>query len=148
MKKNYTRLPLDQPHPAFKKETAAWMPMLQVRVGHNHRQTPRIAAVVDSGSPYCFFQSNVGEYLGIDVEHGIEHFVGGITKGAPEPVYFHKVQIYVEADWIVNVMAGFCKKLSVAAILGRNGFFDNFYVRFDHSSNPPVLEINKIEHIQ
>jgi hypothetical protein len=148
MKKNYTRMPIDQPHPAFKNEKVAWMPLLQVRVGHNHRQTPRMPAVVDSGSHYCFFQSSVGEYLGIDVEHGIEHNVTGITKGPSEPVYFHKVQLYVEADWIINVMAGFCKKLAVAAILGRNGFFDNFNVRFDHSSNPPVLEVNRIENVQ
>jgi|SRR5579872_102529 len=148
MKKNYTRFPLDPPHPAFRKEVAAWMPILQVRVGYNHKQTPRMPAVVDSGSPYCFFQSSVAEYLGIDVERGIEDSVGGITKGAPEPVYFHKVQVYVEADWIINIMAGFCKKLSVAAILGRNGFFDNFHTQFDHSGNPPVLEIRRIERAQ
>ena len=148
MKKSYTKLPLDPPHPAFRKELAMWMPLLHVRVGHNHKQTPRLPAVVDSGSPYCFFQSSVGEYLGIHVESGIEDSVGGITKSSPEPVFFHRVQIYVESDWIIDVMAGFCKKLSVTAILGRNEFFDNFQLRFDHSGNPPMLEINRIERIE
>lgn len=148
MKKNYTRFPLDPPHPAFRKETAMWMPMLQVRVGHNHRQTPRMPVVVDSGSPYCYFQSSVGEYLGIEVENGIEDSVSGITRTTPEPAYFHKVQIYVESDWIINVMAGFVKKLSVTGILGRNGFFDNFQVRFDQSATPPLLEITRIERVQ
>jgi len=67
---------------------------------------------------------------------------------AAEPALFHKVKIYVESDWIIEVMVGFCKKLSVAGILGRNGFFDNFHVHFDHSSSPPVLEVSKIATIQ
>lgn len=122
--------------------------MVSVRVGHNHEQTPRFLAVVDSGSPWCLFKSDVAAILGIDWQKGIEESVGGITQTTPEPVYFHKVKLYIEADWIIEVMAGFCKKLSVTAILGRNGFFDNFYVRFDHSSKPSELEITKIEKIQ
>lgn len=122
--------------------------MLQVRVGYSHRKTPRMPAVVDSGSPWCVFQSDVGEYLGIDIEKGTEDTLSGITRGVPEPAYFHKVQIYVEENWIITVVAGFVKKLSVAAILGRNGFFDNFHVRFDHSASPPMLEIDKIERPQ
>ena len=37
-----------------------------------------------------------------------------------EPVFFHRVKIYIELDWIIEVTAGFCKKLAVAGILGRN----------------------------
>src|ERR1700693_5402938 len=122
--------------------------MLSVRVGHGHNQTPSFFAVVDSGSPWCLFKSDVAAILGIDWQKGIEESIGGITQTTPEPVYFHRVKIYVESDWIVDVMAGFCKKLAVTGILGRNGFFENFYVKFDHSLKPPELEINKIEKIQ
>ena len=148
MKKKYTRLPMDRPQPAFKNETGMWMPMISVRIGNGHKQSPRFPAVVDSGSPWCLFKADVATYLGIDYQKGIEDFMGGITQTAPEPVYFHKVKIYVEADWIIEVMAGFCKKLAVTGILGRNGFFDNFYVRFDHSTKPQEMEITKIEKIQ
>ncbi|MBZ5694367.1 MAG: hypothetical protein LAN36_03295 [Acidobacteriia bacterium] len=148
MKKKYMRLPLDKPAAAFKNETGLWMPLVNIRVGHDHRQSPRFPAVVDSGSPWCLFKADVAAYLGIDYQSGIEDMIGGITQTTPEPVYFHKVRIFVETDWIIDVMAGFCKKLSVTGILGRNGFFDNFCVRFDHSTKPQEMEITKIEKIQ
>jgi len=50
-------------------------------------------------------------------------------------------------DWVIEVMAGFVRKLGVLGILGRNGFFDNFHVHFDHSCYPPVVEIKKIEKV-
>jgi hypothetical protein len=148
MRKKYTRFPLDRPSAAFKGETAAWMPLVSVRIGHGHKQTPRFPAVVDSGSSWCLFKSDVASYLGIDWQNGIEESIGGITQTTPEPVYFHKVKIYVEADWIIEVMAGFCKKLAVTGILGRNGFFDSFHVQFDHSTKPPEFEITRIERVQ
>ena len=109
------------------------------------RTFKRLDAVVDSGSPYCMFQAGVGEYIGIDVPKGVEHVIGGIISDPREPIYFHKVKLYVELDWVVEVMAGFVKKLAVTGILGRNGFFDSFTVLFDHSKHPPEMEVQKIE---
>lgn len=143
MKKGYTRVPLDGASPAFKNETTVWLPLLNVRVGCNHKQTPRVPAVVDSGSQCCLFKTDVAEYLGIDVKKGIEDTIGGLSQGMREPVYYHKVRIYVESDWVVDVMAGFVKKLSVAGILGRNGFFENFKVRFDHSVHLQLLRLRE-----
>ena len=148
MKKKYTGLPLDTPNSAFKNENTIWTPMLNVRVGWRHKQTPRFPAVVDSGSPYCLFKASVGGYLGIDVANGIESTIYGISHGMSEPVYFHRVRVFVEADWVIDVMAGFVKKLSVAGILGRNGFFDHFKVNFDHSAIPPIVEVEKIPTVQ
>lgn len=148
MKKSYTRVPIDNPSPAFKGVTAMWLPLLSVRVSHNHKQTPRLPAIVDSGSQCCLFRADVAEYLNIDVKRGIEDTVGGLSQGMREPVYYHKIKLYIESDWIIDVTAGFVKKLSVAGILGRDGFFDNFRAKFDHSSNPPVLEVERIERIQ
>jgi hypothetical protein len=91
---------------------------------------------------------DVGEYLGIDVKKGIEDTIGGLSQGMREPVYYHKVRLFVEADWIIDITAGFIKKLTVAGILGRNGFFDNFRVRFDHSQHPPIFEIERIDKVQ
>lgn len=71
--------------------------------------------------------------------------IGGISEGMQEPVYFHSVQLYIEDNWIINVTAGFVKKLTFNGLLGRTGFFDNFFVSFDHTVQPPVFEITKIE---
>lgn len=147
MKKPYTRFPLDKPHPVFKDRTY-YDPRLMVRVGRGHCTTPRFLAVIDSGSPFCMFQAEVAELLGINLTDGPEENIGGVIRGPQDPVYFHKVKIYVEMDWIIDVIAGFVKKLQVPGILGRNGFFDNFYVRFDQSAIPPQVEITKIEKLQ
>jgi hypothetical protein len=100
---------------------------------------------VDSGSPYCLFKADVATYLHLDLKSGPEGSLGGIIGGPVEPIYFHQVNIVIENNWTISVWAGFMKKLSVAAILGRAGFFDRFFVTFDHSTSPPEVEINKIE---
>jgi hypothetical protein len=133
----------------MKGEKSVWEPMLLVRLGVGRQAaTPRFRAVVDSGSPFCIFKAGVAELLGIDVEKGEQDTIGGIIAGAREPIYFHNVNIYVEADWVVPVKAGFVRKLNTTGILGRIGFFDNFHVHFDHSVFPPVVEIKRIEKVQ
>lgn len=120
--------------------------MLQVRISsHKHVTSPRFLAVVDSGSPFCMFKADFGRLIGIETEKGEADSIGGIITGTKEPIYFHKIRLYVEADWVIDVTAGFVKKLAVPGILGRNGFFDYFQVHFDHSEDPPVVEIKKIE---
>jgi len=94
------------------------------------------------------FSSAVADYLGIKITDGIEGMVGGILKGDKEPIYFHSLKIQVESNWNITVKAGFTKKLALAGILGRNGFFDNFTVRFDQSVKPSQFEIEKMQFIQ
>lgn len=118
--------------------------MLSIRVGSNDIQTPRMDAVVDSGAPCCLFRADIGDFLGIDVDSGVGGVVAGMSA-VQETVYFHKVNIAIESTWVINVMAGFIRKLTVPGILGRIGFFDHFHVGFDHSSQAPVLEVEPIE---
>ena len=142
----YTGFPWEPRHPAFKNEPTFWMPILNVRLAKVHDLwTPRSGSVVDSGSPFGMFPTALGEYLGIRVTEGVESMIGGILKGDMEPIYFHTVKIQIASNWNITVKAGFTKKLAVAGILGRNGFFDNFCVRFDHSCKPPRLEIEKLQ---
>jgi len=90
----------------------------------------------------------VGEYLGIDISSGKEDVIAGISEQMEESVFFHRVQIRVEEHWVIEVNAGFVKGLSFSAVLGREGFFDNFRIQFDHSADPPFFEIEKIPVIQ
>jgi hypothetical protein len=71
--------------------------------------------------------------------------VGGIIKGVRDEIFFHKVKLYIEADWKIDVTAGFVRKLNATGILGRFGFFDHFKITFDHSSHPPVFDLEKLE---
>ncbi len=123
------------------------MPMLLVKLGTKHQYTPNIAAVVDSGSPFCLARQDVADYLHINLTDGVEGTIGGIITSTNEPIFFHKCKISVESNWIIEARVGFMKKLAWPVILGRRDFFDYFHVHFDHSKNPPEVEISKIERV-
>jgi hypothetical protein len=102
-------------------------------------------ALVDTGSPYCLFHSDIAASIGIrDITSGISLEIGSVKKDVKDTAYFHKIKLQIEADWNIDVLAGFSARLSCHAILGRYGFFDHFLVTFDHSGSPPVIEITPI----
>lgn len=145
MRKPYKAFPVDKADPTITNEVKTYWPVLQVRVQYAHAASPRFDAIVDSGSPWCLFKADVGRLIGIsDVTKGKPYSLGGVIGNVTEPMWFHRVKIYVEAEGIIEVNAGFAPKLSVTGILGRNGFFNNFQVSFDHSTTPPELEIHRI----
>ena len=79
----------------------------------------------------------------MQVENGREGPLGGVLVDMQSNVYYHKVKI----KWmghIITVRAGFSNKLSVLAILGRDGFFDNFSITFDCSNQPAGMNIERI----
>jgi hypothetical protein len=121
------------------------MPVLWVRCLYQHVSLVRIQAVVDSGSPYCLFKTDIANFLKIDLTKAPQGSLGGIIDGLSDPVYFHKIKLQVENNWTFEVLGGFMKKLSWPIILGRNGFFDRFQVAFDHSVTPHEFEIKKID---
>ncbi len=111
-----------------------------------HVKTKAFHAVVDSGSSACLFHADFLRPFKLNLTDGVKGSIGGVGREMRVPVYYHDIWILVGLELRIGVKAGFCEELSVAGILGRTGFFDSFRVTFDHSENPPVLEINKIEH--
>jgi len=77
------------------------------------------------------------------MESGIERELGGVIGGVRSKTYYHTVKIKVVGN-IWSVTAGFCPTLSVAAILGRIGFFDNYRITFNPEYEPPGMEIEKV----
>ncbi len=89
------------------------------------------------------FHAGFCNALGIRMEEGIRSDLGGVVGGVSVPIYFHKIKILVGAQQLTT-MAGFSEKLSVAGLLGRRGFFDDFIVKIDSSTSPPSFELDKI----
>lgn len=98
---------------------------------------------MDSGSDYCLFHSSIGASLGMDVESGIEGGLGGVIGGVRSKLYYHKVRLLTAGEYF-DVMAGFSPSLSVPALLGQVGFFDQFVVTFDYAPHPPCFELQRI----
>ncbi len=145
MRVNCKPRPIQKPNPVFPKETFSWVPVLNVKLIYKHSPpTKWFECIVDSGSGVCIFHADVCKSLGIrKVESGIKNTLGGVIVGATGLMYYHKVKILVGSERI-ETMAGFSKQLSVAGILGRRGFFENFTVTFDASEYPPFLEVDRV----
>ena len=62
--------------------------------------------------------------------------------GDAKDVYFHNVGLFVGSE-LIRIKAAFCDELSVAGVLGRTGFFDNFIVTFNQA-DVPFVEVQRI----
>jgi hypothetical protein len=132
---------------AFPKEAFHWAPLLNLKLIYRHSPpTKWIEAIADTGAHCCMFHADFCHALGIKFREGIESQLGGVIGGASVPMYFHQVKILIGSAQI-QTMVGFAEKLSVAALLGRRGFFDNFRFSLNGTSNPPVFEIDKVNRV-
>jgi hypothetical protein len=116
---------------------------LSVSLIFNQVESARLDAVVDSGSPFCLFHASIGTALGIDLGRGRKGLLSGAIAGAQGEVYYHNVSLRVLGS-LITTFAGFSPALSVAALLGRVGFFDNFRVTFNPDYEPPGMEIERV----
>lgn len=135
----YKTYPVAGPNPG----ASVWVPVLNVSVIFRHTESKRLEAYVDSGAPDCLFHGSIGTALGMNVESGTEGPLGGVIGGAKGKVYYHPIKIKLLAQ-IILLRAGFSHDLSVGAILGRSGFFDNFTITFDPCNNPPGLILERV----
>jgi hypothetical protein len=68
--------------------------------------------------------------IGLDIESGQLEDTQGIS--ALSKTYVHEIALYVPGGPVM-IKAGFMENLAVPGLLGMNGFFENFIVRFDLS---------------
>jgi len=99
--------------------------------------------LIDSGSDRCFFDTEIGDMLGIERldENDKEAFGIGGKKSS---YYSHLVTIIVgdvsypiEAGFMPSVMGG----MASYGLAGQKGFFDKFTVKFNLQKNE--IEVNE-----
>lgn len=100
-------------------------------------RTKRFEAVIDSGASRCIFHADIGRFLGIDIHSGIKDTTQGIA--GPSDLYLHDVRLYVPGGPVV-IKAGFKEGLSIAGLLGMDGFFEHFVVTFRYTALECELE--------
>jgi len=122
-----------------------WWAVINVQIANPAKHSPptkRFEALLDSGASRCVFHASLGSAIGLDFQRGeVEETVG--VSGTPTITYLHSVLLYVDGG-IVKVRAGFTDRLPLGGLLGRKGFFENFKVTFDPSSEPPGFELERI----
>lgn len=105
------------------------------------RQSPRFEALVDSGASDCLFHVQFADRVGLDLTQAEPGTMLGISGS--RTVLFQRVVLHVAGETLI-IRAGFCDGLPVPGLLGRRGFFDQFRLVFDPTSEPAGLEIERI----
>jgi hypothetical protein len=77
------------------------------------------------------FHSNIGRFLGLDIESGEKEITQGI--GGLADTYLHDISLYIPGG-PVTIKAAFKEDLPIAALLGMNGFFEHFVITFDQQA--------------
>lgn len=139
----YKVFPLKRPEPGFTGIRETWAPVVTVSVIIAHTTSKRFEAIVDSGSATCLFHADIGKSLGLRLKDGEPGSLGGVVGGSVGDVFYHSIKLKVLSS-IISITAGFSEKLSVAAILGRHGFFEHFTITFDPCNTPPGLHIERV----
>lgn len=106
-------------------------PVVPIKVKNGARSVG-YEVLVDSGADICIFDGDIGDILGLDVESGERQSVGGIA-GQSALYYLHDVVIEI-GGWPYKIRAGFLRNVAGGfnyGVVGQNGFFEFFVVKFD-----------------
>ncbi|OGI77089.1 hypothetical protein A3C57_02710 [Candidatus Nomurabacteria bacterium RIFCSPHIGHO2_02_FULL_33_12] len=107
-------------------------PVIPIKL-KNDNQEIGYEVLVDSGADMCLFDAEIGEAIGIDIKKGLMREVFGVG-GKASFYYLHKIKIEV-SGWEYQIEAGFMPNVSGRimqyGLVGQNGFFDNFIIKFD-----------------
>ena len=96
--------------------------------------------LIDSGADRSLFNLEIVEKIGLDLTDSKFENFGGIEGGNLKAKL---AKIKLEVSGIsegIEIMAGFVNSKGVAAILGQDGFFDNFRIKFERDHG--IVEIN------
>ena len=142
MKYDYKPFPLAEPDPV-NKSPFVWRPVLKVVILANHKRTPPIETLLDTGADRTIFHAQIARSLGIQIEKGIPYSLGGIASAVVMPGYIHKVRLLAAGESIETSLV-FADNFAVAGLLGQVGFFDHFVATFDWTPHPPCFDIQRI----
>lgn len=117
-----------------------WMPFVETTIcGPSGCRTG--FALVDSGAVDCLINIEYAGALGITLDRNNARPTYGVAgKDIAKPTYLAEVDMQVKYLERVKVSAAFIESDAVDIILGQDGFFDRFKIRFEKDHN--VFEIN------
>ena len=131
-------------------EYASFRPVIPIQVRYRGKAT-RYMALLDSGADVSMFHAEMTEVLGIDLKSGTEMVFYGVGHGKSTG-YLHEVGINA-GGWWVSCRVAFCPGMIrpdpldpsrtqglFYGILGQEGFFEQFNVKFDRSAKQ--IELN------
>lgn len=98
--------------------------------------------LIDSGADRCLFNIQIAEKIGLNLKGGKIQDFGGIEGGVLEAKLSNIELQVIGMNETIEILAGFIDSPGVSAILGQDGFFDNFRIKFEKDHG--VVEVNPI----
>jgi len=114
--------------PAHPERDSTLRPRIRIRLKHGN-QSVDLFALIDSGADDCLFPVGLAKLLGLKLRpQNVGRYVG-IGPGEIVAI-FHTITLEV-GDWSLPIYAGFLDTPTAPALLGQNGFFSQFEVKFN-----------------
>lgn len=104
-----------------------------------------LEALIDSGADRSLFDIEIAKVLGIDLSKVKKEQFGGIGK---DTVTVYTTNVVVEVNGInhpVTIPIGFMKGANVRALLGQDGFFDNFRIVFTRANDSIEITPSRVK---
>jgi len=132
----YLKLPSHDP-------TLKWTarPYIRIRLS-GARVSREVYALIDSGADRSLFNIQMAEILGLNLDKAPEEIFSGIEGGSLK-AKLHQVRVQIVGmSEEIEILAGFIDSSGVVAILGQDGFFDAFRVKFEKDHG--IVEITPV----
>lgn len=138
----YRKFPIDPKNCPFPNKKAALRPVIQIDFDAPNGSFSYLV-LIDSGADYCIFHASIGELLGITIEDGIPLTFFG-TSGQPQKAYFHTISFKIGGN-LHTCKVGFSRDMEKLAygLLGQDGFFDTWNVKFEYQKEN--IELKKVK---
>lgn len=112
----------------------SFMPLVSVEFSYpsDRRKKKEVFSLVDSGAAKTLINAQYADELGIHLESGKQIMFQGI-KGPPVVGYEHILMIRLKHDpqHEFSIPCYFMRDLATSALLGQQGFFENYKVLFE-----------------
>ena len=117
-------------------------PYIQIRLSSSKASWEGYA-LIDSGADRSLFNIQIAKVLGLDLTDSLSEDFGGI-EGRSLKAKLHKVRIQIKRmDEEIEILVGFIDSSGVAAILGQDGFFDAYKIKFEKDHG--IIEITPVK---
>lgn len=99
--------------------------------------------LIDSGADRSLVNIQIAQSLGLDLTNSPSENFGGI-EGGNLKAKLHKVKLeIIGMNEEIEILAGFIDSSGVAAILGQDGFFDAYRIKFEKDHG--IVEITRVK---
>lgn len=100
-------------------------------------------ALIDSGADRSLFNIQIAEKIGLNLTNAPQEYFSGIEGGTLK-AKLHKVKVQIVGmNDEVEILAGFIDSSGVSAILGQDGFFDAYRIKFEKDHG--IIEITPVK---